>query len=102
MATKKKELIPAVPHNRKPTPPGYYLRRIIDETPGLTQEKVAKLTGLSLQTINLIINEKRDITAETALVLGKAFDTSPEMWMGLQVDLSLWRARQQFQAEGRL
>ena len=42
--------------------------------------------------ISEIVNGKRGITADTALRLGKYFDTSPEVWLGLQSDYDLREA----------
>ena len=47
------------------------------------QEDLADLTGLSLQTINKLIKNKQSITVETANLLGKAFNTSAELWLNL-------------------
>jgi addiction module HigA family antidote len=48
---------------------------------------------MSLQRLNEIVNGKRGITAETALLLGQAFGQSPEYWMNLQMSYDLTRAR---------
>jgi len=42
--------------------------------------------------VNTIINGKRGITAETAILLSEALNTSPEFWMGLQANHDLWTA----------
>lgn len=39
--------------------------------------------------ISEIVNGKRGISADTALRLGKFFDTSPEVWLGLQTEYAL-------------
>jgi len=45
-----------------------------------------------IQRVNTIVNGKRGITAETAILLSEALNTSPGIWMGLQVDHDLWHA----------
>ena len=47
-----------------------------------------------VQRVNTIVNGKRGITAETAILLSEALDTTPEFWMGVQADHDLWHAIQ--------
>lgn len=49
--------------------------------------------------ISAIVNGKRAITADTALRLGKYFNVSPEVWMGLQADYDLRMAQRAIGAE---
>lgn len=74
---------------RAPTHPGVILRKIIEEADGLTQDKLAHEIGVSFQTINLIVNGKRSITADVALRLARRFDMTPQFWLNMQnaVDL---------------
>jgi antitoxin HigA-1 len=74
---------------RAPTHPGSILRKIIAETEGLTQDKLAHELGVSFQTVNLIVNGKRSITADVALRLARRFDMTPQFWLTMQnaVDL---------------
>lgn len=58
----------------------------------MTQAQLARRTGLSVQTINLIVNGRRNITAETALLFAKVFKTTPMFWMTLQNKVDLWQA----------
>lgn len=76
---------------RAPTHPGKILRKIIAETEGLTQDKLAHELGVSFQTVNLIVNAKRSITADVALRLGRRFEMTPRFWLNMQnaVDLHL-------------
>ncbi|MBI4955661.1 MAG: HigA family addiction module antidote protein [Myxococcales bacterium] len=81
-----------LPKNRPPTPPGEMLLEEYPKPRGLTQVELAARMGVPIQRVNTIVDGKRGITAETAIVLSEALDTSPEMWMGLQVDHDLWHA----------
>ena len=47
------------------------------------QEVLARNSGLSVKTVNLILNNKQTITLKTAELLGKTFSTSAEMWLSL-------------------
>ncbi|HEY3377659.1 MAG TPA: HigA family addiction module antitoxin [Armatimonadota bacterium] len=68
-----------------PTHPGEVLKEEI-EARGMTQKEVADLMGRPIQVINMIINGRKGISAETALGLEKAFpEISATFW--LQLDL---------------
>ncbi len=81
-----------LPKNRPPTPPGEMLLEEYLRPRGLTQVELAARMGVPIQRVNTIVNGKRGITAETAILLSEALDTSPEIWMGLQLDHDLWHA----------
>ncbi len=53
---------------------------------------MASTLGVSRKTLSKIINEKGAITPDMALRLGRALDTSPELWMNLQKNYDLWLA----------
>src|SRR5690606_30579125 len=47
---------------------------------------------VGIQTVNLLINGKRSVTAETAIGLANAFGTTAEFWLNLQNQVDLWNA----------
>ena len=75
---------------RRPTHPGEILREDVLPAAGLTQDKLAKLLGVSRRTVSEILHERRPVTTDMAHRLARAFGTSPEMWLGLQQDVDLW------------
>jgi len=77
-----------------PTHPGELLREEIMPAAKLTQETLARRLGVSRRTINEIIREKRSVSADMAHRLARFFGTTPELWLGLQQDVDLWKARQ--------
>ncbi len=81
-----------IPKHRKPTHPGEILWHEFLEPMGLTQVALAKKMKVPVQRINTLINGKRDMTAETAILLSRALKTSPEFWMNLQDALDLYLA----------
>lgn len=81
-----------LPKNRPPTPPGEMLLEEYLKPRGITQVELAARMGVPVQRVNTIVNGKRGITAETAILLSEALDTTPEIWMGLQADHDLWHA----------
>jgi addiction module HigA family antidote len=84
----------------RPTHPGVILRNMLEELAGggsdafssLTQKELAKRLGVSRRAVNELINERRDITADTAIRLSRVFKTTPDIWMNLQKAVDLWDA----------
>ena len=59
---------------------------------GLSQVEAARRMGIPLNRLNEIVHGKRGISADTAIRLAQLLETTPEFWMGLQVDSDLWQA----------
>ena len=59
----------------------------------IVQVELAQKIGVPIQRVNTLINGKRACTAETALLLSRAFGTSPEFWMNLQNAYDLYNAK---------
>jgi addiction module HigA family antidote len=81
-----------LPKHRKPTHPGEILLEEFLEPKGLSQVEFAKALAVPVQRINTLVNGKRGITAETALLLARELGTSPEFWMNLQNAWDLYEA----------
>ncbi|HVN48201.1 MAG TPA: HigA family addiction module antitoxin, partial [Bacteroidota bacterium] len=58
----------------------------------LSQLELARRMGVPVQRVNTLINGRRDMTAETAILLSKVLKTSSEFWMNLQVACDLYQA----------
>lgn len=86
------------PKNRKPTHPGEILLEEFLKPMGMSQMELAKKMGVPVQRVNTLINGKRDMTAETAILLSRVLKTSSEFWMNLQVAYDLFEARQAMDA----
>jgi addiction module HigA family antidote len=82
-----------IPSKRQPTHPGEILLEEFLKPKGMSQVELAQKIGVPIQRINTLINGKRACTAETALLLSKAFGTSPEFWMNLQNAYDLYNAK---------
>lgn len=72
-------------------PPGDFIREELVAR-GWSQSDLARILGRPVQTINMIVNGKKSITAETAKALGLAFGTGPELWMNLETAFQLHTA----------
>lgn len=73
-----------IPQNRITTHPGTILLKEYLEPMELTQKGLAEHLDIPIQRINEIIRGKRGISSDTAWLLSKAFNTSPEFWLNLQ------------------
>jgi addiction module HigA family antidote len=82
-----------IPKSRKPTHPGRILLEEFLVPLQMSQVELAKRMGVPIQRINTLINAKRNMTAETAILLARVLNTSSEFWMNLQVACDLYDAR---------
>jgi addiction module HigA family antidote len=77
---------------RKPTTPGEILSEEFLKPLGLTQKQLGDHLGCDIKVINRIINEKTSVTAEMALKLAAAFNTSPDFWINAQSAVDIYEA----------
>lgn len=82
-----------IPKNRIPTHPGEILLEEFLEPREIAQTALAAHLKVPVQRINELINGKRGVTPETAWLLSKALDTTPEFWMSLQAQHDLAKHR---------
>ena len=82
-----------------PTHPGEMLREDFLPDYGLTATALAAALGVSRQTINELVRERRAISPVMALKLARLFGNSPEFWMNAQHTRDLWESEQKFQDE---
>lgn len=76
-------------YNRLPAiHPGEYLAEILEEL-SVSQAEFARAIGVSPMRISHVTKGARPVTAELALLFGRAFDQSPQYWMNLQADFDL-------------
>jgi antitoxin HigA-1 len=66
-----------------PIHPGEFLREILEDR-GLSQAHFARVIGVSPMRISHVIKGTRPVTAELALLFGRAFGQSPQYWLNLQ------------------
>jgi addiction module HigA family antidote len=82
-----------------PVTPGEMLKAEFLAEYGLTQSRLAKAIGISRNRIAEIVNNRRRITADTALRLGLYFGNTPEFWMNLQAHYDLKVAQRNLRPE---
>jgi antitoxin HigA-1 len=81
-----------LPKNRPPTHPGEILLEEFLKPRDMTQSELSEKLQIPLQRVNSVINGKRSVTPETAILLARFFATTAEFWMNLQTQYDLWFA----------
>lgn len=77
---------------KNPAHPGRIVRHDCLEPLGLSVTDGAKILGVTRQTLNNVIHGKSGISPEMAIRLSKAFGSTPETWLRMQVAYDLARA----------
>ncbi|SDQ28116.1 HigA family addiction module antitoxin [Brevundimonas sp. 374] len=85
--------MPDRPSTWTPATPAELLRGKLEGRDSLTQDQLAQALGVTRYSVNQILNDKRNITAEMALRLERVFGETAEFWMDVQRDVDLHRAR---------
>jgi addiction module HigA family antidote len=78
-----------IPKYRLPVHPGEVLLEDFIIPKKLSQVELARKIKVPIQRINTLINGKRDMTPETAILLARFLKTTPEFWMNLQTQRDL-------------
>ncbi|HLE32994.1 MAG TPA: HigA family addiction module antitoxin [Bacteroidota bacterium] len=86
----------SIPNTRerkiRPTHPGAMLREDFLPDYGLSVSTFAKAIGVSRQTVNELLRERRAVSPEMALRLSRLFGNTPEFWLNAQRAVDLWEA----------
>jgi antitoxin HigA-1 len=77
---------------RKPASVGEMLIEEFMQPLGLTQGALAEAMGAQRKHVNELCNQRRKVTAPTALILARVFGNSPEFWLNAQRRSDLWEA----------
>ena len=75
--------------NMRPVHPGEMLREDVLPAVGRPKTEIARLLGISRQTLYDILNEKQPVTPATALRLAKMFGGTAESWVNMQRNYDL-------------
>lgn len=79
----------------RPTHPGEMLREDFMPDYNLTVTALSDAIGVSRQSVNELIREKRSLSPEMALRLSRLFGNSPQFWLNAQREVDLWDASKQ-------
>lgn len=75
-----------------PSHPGELLSEIVIPGTGRSKTEIARLLGISRQTLYDIMAERQPVTPEMAVRLGKLFGNGARLWLAMQTAHDLWRA----------
>ena len=79
---------------RKPTHPGELLREDVLPAIEMTQTDLAKRLGVSRLSVSELLLEKRALSADMAVRVGRLTNTTPESWLRMQEAVDLWKLEQ--------
>ena len=82
-----------MPMHNPPHPGGIVMRQCLEPL-GLSVAQAAEGLGVSRQALSDVVNEKSGISVDMAIRLSKAFGSSPETWLGMQMAYDLWQTRE--------
>ena len=85
----------------RPTHPGEMLREDFLPDYGLTVSSLAEALGVSRQSINELLRERRALSPEMAIRLARLFGNSPEFWLKAQRAVDLWDASRAIKTQVR-
>jgi antitoxin HigA-1 len=77
---------------RRPASVGEILIEEFMRPLGLTQGALAEAMGVQRKHVNELCNDRRQVTAPTALILARVFGNSPDFWLNVQRRSDLWEA----------
>lgn len=78
--------------NRCPSHPGELLREAILPALNMSKTDIASALGISRQHLYDLLSEKKPVSPEIAVRLGKAFGDGPEVWLRMQASHDAWHA----------
>ena len=81
--------------NRPPTHPGVLLNDTVLPALGRPKTEIARLLGISRQSLYDILAGKQPVTPTTAIKLGKLCGNGPRLWMNMQTAYDLWAAERE-------
>lgn len=88
---------------RKPTTPGDILLNEFLEPMHLKIADLAEMLNVHRNSVSALVNNNRKLTTDMAVRLARAFDTSIEFWLNLQLNVDVWEIQndERMQAEHR-
>lgn len=87
---------------RKPVTVGEILTEEFMEPLELTQGALAEAMSVPRKHVNELCNNRRKVTAATALILARVFGNSPDFWLNVQRRSELWEAMHDPKAQARI
>ena len=82
---------------RRPTHPGEILREDFLPDYGLSVAGLGEALGVSRQSVNELLRERRALSPDMAIRLSRLFGNTPEFWLNAQRAVDLWDAARRLQ-----
>jgi addiction module HigA family antidote len=79
----------------EPSHPGEMLAEIVIPATGKSKAEIARLLGISRQTLYDILNRKQPVTPAVAVRLGKLFGDGAGIWIRMQATYDTWHAERE-------
>lgn len=86
----------------KPAPVSEILVEEFMKPMELTQAQLAEAMGVQRKHVNELCNDRRNVTAATALILARVFGNSPDFWLNVQRRTELWEAMHDPKEQARI
>ena len=80
---------------RAPTHPGALLREVVLPELGITQGEFAERLGVSRRTVSEILHERRPVTPDMAIRLGRLMGKGAGLWLRMQQAVDVWTLEKQ-------
>ncbi len=80
--------------NRAPSHPGALLREVVLPEMGITQGEFADWLGVSRRTVSEVLHERRPVTPDMAIRLGKLLGNGAGLWLRMQQAVDVWTLEQ--------
>lgn len=86
--------------NRRPTHPGVLLAETVLPALNRPKAEIARLLGVSRQSLYDILAARQPVTPATAVKLGKLCGNGPWLWLNMQIAYDLWEAERDVDVSG--
>lgn len=79
-----------------PPHPGEVLKSLYMESLGISVTMLGRALGVRRATVSALVNGHAGISSNMAIKLAHAFNTTPALWLGIQMEYDLWHAKQAY------
>lgn len=88
-------IVASLANQGAPTHPGALLREVVLPDLGMTQGEFADRLGVSRRTVSEVLHERRPVTPDMAIRLGRLLGNGAGLWLRMQQAVDLWTLERQ-------